>query len=228
MNTHHELMSNTHIRGQLKKRDNLDEVYSDQKIVDVIRIQYDQGYGQEFMKEITVKRFDGEYSHFSESYYKYLHKNDIEDMYLMCLNGKIQKYQETGLLKSLIVFIRSNVIWERVHDYQLRLEIYQVKVNLTAPKLRFPGIEEQKPYTITSLHFVVLIYENSNKEKRIMDIDEIPKFYEATLKRVLKNVKKINLDVKHGYADPTLSKDDADYIVFYENTFKNIWDTEIR
>ncbi|GKD43991.1 hypothetical protein Tco_1268636 [Tanacetum coccineum] len=67
----------------LKKRADPDEVYSYQRIVDVIRVQYDQGHGQEFMKEIVVKRVDGEYSSFSKSDYKYLHKNDIEDMYLM-------------------------------------------------------------------------------------------------------------------------------------------------
>nr|GEW62940.1 hypothetical protein [Tanacetum cinerariifolium] len=98
---------------------------------------------------------------------------------------------------------------ERVHDYQLGLESYQLNVNLIAPKLTFPGIKEKKSYTINSLPFIGLIYENSKKEKRIMDIDEIPKFCDATLKRVLKEVKKINLDVKHGYADLTLSKDDA-------------------
>ncbi|GKB46967.1 hypothetical protein Tco_0897720 [Tanacetum coccineum] len=205
--------------GQLKKRDNPDEVYSDQRIVDIIRIMFDQGHGQEFIKEIVVKRVDDEYSYFSESDYKCLHKNHIEDMYLVCLNGKI-KYQETGILKSLNVFIRSCVIWERVHDYQLGLESYQLKVNLTAPKLTFPRIEEKKPYTITSLPFIGLIYENSKKEKRIMDINEIPKFCDATLKRFLKEVKKIKLDVKHGYADPTLSKDDAEYMVFYEKYIK--------
>ncbi|GJW44129.1 hypothetical protein Tco_0072928 [Tanacetum coccineum] len=133
-------------------------------------------------------------------------------MYLMCLNRKI-KYQETGILKLLIIFIRSSVIWERVHDYPLGLESYQLKINLTAPKLTFPGIKEKKPYSITSLPFVGLIYENIKKEKRIMDIDEILKFCDETLKRVLKEVKKIDLDVKHGYADLTLSKDDAEFMV---------------
>nr|GEW28000.1 hypothetical protein [Tanacetum cinerariifolium] len=166
---------------QLKKRDNPEEVYTKQRIIDVIRVRYDQGYGQEYIKEIMVKRAD-----------------------------------ETRLLKSLIVFIRSCVVWEKVYDYQLGLENYQVKVNLTTPNLIFHGIEEHKLYTITSLPFVGLIYENKKKEKRIMEVDEIPNFYDATLKGVLKEVKKINLDVKHGYADPTLSKDDADFKKFYK------------
>ncbi|GKE91665.1 hypothetical protein Tco_1572760, partial [Tanacetum coccineum] len=55
------------------------------------------------------------------------------------------------------------------------------------------------------------------KEKRIMDIDEILKFCNATLERVLKEVKKINLDVKYGYADPALSDQDAEFMrVFKE------------
>ncbi|GJS45394.1 hypothetical protein Tco_0595515 [Tanacetum coccineum] len=101
----------SYIKKQLKTRADPDEVYSEQKIVDVIRILTNQGYGQNFMKEIVVKRADGEYNHFSKSDYKYIHKNDIEDMYLICLNGKI-KYQETGILKSLNAFIRSCVILE--------------------------------------------------------------------------------------------------------------------
>ncbi|GKF67811.1 hypothetical protein Tco_0197490, partial [Tanacetum coccineum] len=74
------------VKKGIRKRDNPDKVYLDHRIVDVIRVQYDQGYGQEFMKEIVVKISDGEYNHFLESDYKYLHKNEIEDMYLMCMD----------------------------------------------------------------------------------------------------------------------------------------------
>ncbi|GJW54799.1 hypothetical protein Tco_0098884 [Tanacetum coccineum] len=125
----------SYIKGQLATRPNPDDVYSDQKIVEVIRIQYDQGHGQEFIKDIIVRRADGEMSYFSESDYKYLNKNDIEDL--------------------------SSVIWERVHVYQLGMESYQIKVNLTAPKLTFPGIKAETPYTIIALPFAGLIYENS-------------------------------------------------------------------
>ncbi|GJV61892.1 hypothetical protein Tco_1467992 [Tanacetum coccineum] len=76
--------------------------------------------------------------------YKNLNKNDIEDMYLLIMNGKVPDYAETGLLWSLSVFIRSSVIWERVHDFQLGIESYQQKVNLTAPTISFPGIEKHK------------------------------------------------------------------------------------
>ncbi|GKA34448.1 hypothetical protein Tco_0720877 [Tanacetum coccineum] len=55
---------------------------------------------------------------------------------------EVDDYAETGLLWSLSVFIRSTVIWERVHDLQLGVEIYQQKVNLTVPTITFPSIEK--------------------------------------------------------------------------------------
>ncbi|GJU86605.1 hypothetical protein Tco_1294151 [Tanacetum coccineum] len=64
------------------------------------------------------------------------------------------------------VYSEKKIIDERVHDYQLGLESHQQKVNLTAPTLTFPGIEEKKLLTITSDHVVGLIYENNKKEKR--------------------------------------------------------------
>ncbi|GJX23219.1 hypothetical protein Tco_0227664 [Tanacetum coccineum] len=148
------------------------------------------GHGKEFMKEIIVRRANGEMSSFSDSYYKYLNKNDIEDL--------------------------TSVFWERVHDYQLGMESYQIKVNLTAQKLTFLGIEVETPYTIIALPFVGLIYENCKKERRVMDIDEIPKLCDATLKRVLEKVTKINLDVKHSYKNPPFSNQDAELIRFYK------------
>ncbi|GKF12893.1 hypothetical protein Tco_0050819 [Tanacetum coccineum] len=75
--------------------------------------------------------------------YKNLNKNDIEDIYLLIMNGKVPDYADTGLLWSLSVFIRSTVIWERVHDFQLGIESYQQKVNLTAPTMTFLGIEDR-------------------------------------------------------------------------------------
>ncbi|GJW76920.1 hypothetical protein Tco_0138602 [Tanacetum coccineum] len=82
-----------------------------------------------------------------KDYYKYLNKNDIEDLYMLCVNGKVKDYKETGLLGSFSIFIRSTIIWERVHDFQLGMESYQQKVNLTAPKITFPeSLEMLKKY----------------------------------------------------------------------------------
>ncbi|GJS67476.1 hypothetical protein Tco_0682040 [Tanacetum coccineum] len=122
--------------------------------------------------------------------YKYLNKNDIEDMYLLCINNKVKDYRETELLGSLVVFIRASVIWERAYDFQLGIESYQQKVNLTAPTITFPGIEKEERFTITSE----------------------PK--------VLEGLEKYKKDVKYGYANLSPSDDDAKYLRFYEEDIK--------
>ncbi|GJZ36163.1 hypothetical protein Tco_0581980 [Tanacetum coccineum] len=46
------------------------------------------------MEEIIVKRDDNKPYSFSEADFKYLNKNDIEDIYYLCLNGKVNyQYQ---------------------------------------------------------------------------------------------------------------------------------------
>ncbi|GKF50020.1 hypothetical protein Tco_0143271, partial [Tanacetum coccineum] len=126
-------------------------------------------------------------------------KNDIEDMYLLIMNGKVPDYAETRLIWSLLVFIGSSVIWERVHDFQLGIESYQQKVNLTALTIYFPGVEKHKMFSIIYVSVHGIIYKNSKKEKRVMRHSEIHKFYDATLNRVLEGLRSFNNDVKYGY-----------------------------
>ncbi|GKA93317.1 hypothetical protein Tco_0815303 [Tanacetum coccineum] len=139
-----------HIRRQKQLRDNPHEVYSESKIVEIIKTTYELGHEHKFITKIIVRRANGKIDPITELDYKYLNKNDIEDMYLLCINNKVKDYRETELLGSLVVFIRASVIWERVHDFQLGIESYQQKVNLTAPTITFPGIEKEERFTITS------------------------------------------------------------------------------
>ncbi|GJU51071.1 zinc finger, CCHC-type containing protein [Tanacetum coccineum] len=126
----------------------------------------------------------------------------------LCINDKVGDYAKTRLLWSLLVFIRSTVIWERVHDFQLGVESYQQKVNLTAPTITFPGIEKHKMFSIVFKPVYGIIYKNIKKEKRVMRHQEIHKFCDATLKRVLEGLKSYNNDVKHGYVTPSVSNED--------------------
>ncbi|GKC08060.1 hypothetical protein Tco_0999670 [Tanacetum coccineum] len=102
----------------------------------------------------------------------------------------------------------------------LGMKSYQQNVNLTAPTITFPGIEEYELFTITPEHVIGMIYENSKKEKRVMIHKEIHKFCDATLKRVLEGLEKYNKDVKYGYAIPSPSDADAEYLRFYEEDIK--------
>ncbi|GKE68235.1 hypothetical protein Tco_1526307 [Tanacetum coccineum] len=93
----------SYIKEQLTTRPNPDDVYSDQKIVELIRIQYDQGHRQEFMKEIYVRRADGTMSSFSKSDYKYLNKKremhicSLWFAQIACLVPTFAKVQATSL-----------------------------------------------------------------------------------------------------------------------------------
>ncbi|GJW75825.1 retrovirus-related pol polyprotein from transposon TNT 1-94 [Tanacetum coccineum] len=120
-----------------------------------------------FITDIVARRANGSIVSITESDYKNLNKNDIEDMYLLIVNNKVDDYVETGV------------------------ERYQQKVNLTAPTITFPCIENYK----------------------------VHKFCDATLKRVLEGLKSYNNDVKHGYVISSLSNEDVEYLqLFKEET----------
>ncbi|GJS46054.1 hypothetical protein Tco_0596175 [Tanacetum coccineum] len=192
------------------------EVYSNLNIVQVIKTYGEFGHEHKFLTWIIARRANGSIVSITKPDYKNLNKNDIEDMYLLCINGKVDDYVETGLLWSLSVFIISTVIWERVHDFQLGVESYQQKVNLTAPTITFTGIEKHKMFSIVSEPIYGIIYKNIKKEKRVMRHQEIHKFCDATLKRVLEGLKSYNNDVKHGYVTPSLDKEDVEYLQLFE------------
>ncbi|GKD54166.1 hypothetical protein Tco_1287553 [Tanacetum coccineum] len=171
-------------------------------------------------KEIVARRANKFIVSITEPDYKNLNKNDIEDMYLLITNGKVPDYAETWLLWSLSVFIRSSVIWERVHDFQLGIESYQQKVNLTAQTISFPGVEKHKMFSIIFEPVHGIIYKNSNKEKRVMRHSKIHKFCDATLNRVLEGLKSYNNDVKYGYTQRDLTNDEVEYLKLFEEEIK--------
>ncbi|GJZ37273.1 hypothetical protein Tco_0583464 [Tanacetum coccineum] len=141
-------------------------IYSNSKIIQVIKTYWELGHEHKFITEIVARRANECIVSITEPDYKHLNKNDIEDMYLLIMNGKVPDYAETWLLWSLSVFIRSSVIWERVHDFQLGIESYQQKVNLTAPTISFPGVEKHKMFSIIYEPVLGIIYKNSKKDKR--------------------------------------------------------------
>nr|GEU57009.1 hypothetical protein [Tanacetum cinerariifolium] len=123
---------------------------------------------------------------------KNLNENDIEDMYLLIVNHK-----------------------ERVHNFQLGVESYQQQVNLTAPTLTFLSIKKYNMFSIISKLVYGIIYENIKKEKRVMRHQEVHKFCDATLKRVLEGLKSYKNDIKYGYVTSNLSKDDVEYLQLF-------------
>ncbi|GJS65289.1 hypothetical protein Tco_0679853 [Tanacetum coccineum] len=185
------------------------------RITEVVKITTDQPHGLDFIEQIIMMRENDKPDSFSEVDFKYLNKNNIEDLYHLCRNKKVN-YHETKLMNSLIMFIRSRVIWKRVHDFQLGIKSYQIKVNLTAPTLTFPGIEAYEPYAIVDKPNTCLIYLNIKDEKQVMYLVEIVKFCDATLEKVLKEVKLKIFQSEPWKKPPLLGELDRDIIRSFE------------
>ncbi|GKA68120.1 hypothetical protein Tco_0768037, partial [Tanacetum coccineum] len=181
-----------YIRKQKEPGKPKEEIYSNSKIVQVIKTYWELGHEHKFITEIVARRANDCIVSITEPDYKNLNMNDIEDIYLLIMNGKIPDYADTGLL------------------------CYQQKVNLTPPTITFPGIEKHDMFSIVYEPAHRIIYKNSKKEKRVMRHTEIHKFCDATLNRVLEGLKSYNNDVKYGYVQKDLTKDETEYLKLFE------------
>ncbi|GKA00503.1 hypothetical protein Tco_0673053 [Tanacetum coccineum] len=175
-----------YIRKQKEPRNPKEEVYSNSKIIQVIKTYWELGHEHKFVTEIVTRRANECIVSITEPDYKNLNKNDIEDMYLLIMNGK------------------------------LGIKSYQQKVNLTAPTISFPGVEKHKMFSIIYEHVHGIIYRNSKKEKRVMRHSEIHKFCDATLNIVLEGLKSYNNDVKYGYVQRKLTNDEVEYLKLFK------------
>ncbi|GKC49724.1 hypothetical protein Tco_1072469 [Tanacetum coccineum] len=155
-----------YIRKQKESGKPKEEIYSNSKIIQVFKTYWELGHEHKFITKIVARRANKCILSITEPDYKNLNKNDIKDIYFQIMNGKVPDYAETGLVWSLSVFIRSSVIWERVHDFQLGIESYQQKVNLTTPTITFLRIEKHEMFSIVYEPVHGIIYKNSQKEKR--------------------------------------------------------------
>ncbi|GKD27125.1 hypothetical protein Tco_1233339 [Tanacetum coccineum] len=87
-------------------RANPEEYFSNHKIFEVVKVTIEQQHGLDILEQIIMMRENDKPYSFSEADFKYLNKNDIEDLYYLCQNKKVD-YHENKLLNSLMTFIRS-------------------------------------------------------------------------------------------------------------------------
>ncbi|GJW25541.1 hypothetical protein Tco_0039352 [Tanacetum coccineum] len=132
---------------------------------------------------ITVRRDDDILYKFKEGDFHRLRIQDIEDMLLLLVQGKLTNLNVEERLAfnvSLRMFTRSVVIQRRVEDLQLGVESYQKKLNLTKPDTYRSNLRRRDAYTPYS-DPRGFIYENKDKKNRLMCIDELHKFSDGTL-----------------------------------------------
>ncbi|GJV59367.1 hypothetical protein Tco_1465467 [Tanacetum coccineum] len=114
----------------------------------------------------------------------YFFNNDME--YLKTSNPELFHLDESVIINfimALLMFTRSLILKRRVKDLQLGVESYQKKLNITKPQKTFPEIKFKEPYT-PSYDPPAIVYEDLDKQKRVLRVDELYKFSDGTLKSV--------------------------------------------
>nr|GFA65645.1 hypothetical protein [Tanacetum cinerariifolium] len=135
---------------------------------------------------ITVRRDDDKLYTFKEGDFNRLRIQDIKDMLLLLVQGKLTNLTVEECLAfnvSLRMFTKSIVIQRHVEDLQLGVESYQKKLNLTKPDTYRSDLKIREAYTAYS-NPRGFIYQNKDKKNRLMRIDELHKFSDGTLNDV--------------------------------------------
>nr|GEX05085.1 hypothetical protein [Tanacetum cinerariifolium] len=132
------------------------DVYSKRRIIAVTELKIVEWHSYKHLDWITARRDDDKLYKFKEGDFKRLHIQNIEDILLLLM---------------------------RVEDFQLGVESYQKKLNLTKPDSYRFDLKRKEAYTAHS-NPRGFIYQNKDKRNRLMRIDELHKFSDGTLNDV--------------------------------------------
>nr|GEY08341.1 hypothetical protein [Tanacetum cinerariifolium] len=130
-----------------------------------------------------MRRDDYKLYKFKEGEFKRIRIQDIEDMLLLLVQGKLTNLtvkERFAFNVSLLMFLRSIVIQRHVEDLQLGVESYQKKLNLKRPYTYRSDLKYKEAYSVYS-NPRGFIYQNKDKQNRLMQIDELHKFSDRTL-----------------------------------------------
>ncbi|GJV65425.1 hypothetical protein Tco_1476253 [Tanacetum coccineum] len=136
-----------------------------------------------------------------------LHLNKIEDMLLLVVQHKLFHLDESDIVDFIValhMFTRSLILKRRVEDLQLGVES---SINsLTSPNLEdsLQKIVSKNPYT-PSYDPPGIVYEDLDKQKRVLRADELYKFSDGTLKSVRDEIHHRVLDFRLDY-NPEMPK----------------------
>ncbi|GKE96264.1 hypothetical protein Tco_1581119 [Tanacetum coccineum] len=182
-------------------------VYSTKAILGVKSVSVKKLHGYGHLEEVMVKRSDQQFYKFKEGDFVDLHLNDIKDMLLLAVQHKLSHLEGSVIVDFIValrMFIRSLILKSRVEDLQLGVESYQKKLNITKPQKTFLEIEFKEPYT-PLYDAPRIVYEDLNKQKRVLRADELYKFSDGTLKSVRDKIHHRLLDFHLDY-NPKMPK----------------------
>ncbi|GJV59559.1 retrovirus-related pol polyprotein from transposon TNT 1-94 [Tanacetum coccineum] len=150
-------------------------------------IKVNKKFGYAYLEEIMVTRTDEKEYKFCEADFLNLNQNDTEGMYLLKIWNKVSNIkgiEEFDPVNALRMYIHRIVIMNRVEDIQMGVENYQTKLNLTKPQL----------------------IEGINNRKRMMRDNELYKFPDGTLNKVLEKLHVILRNNRLGYNNEGMEK----------------------
>nr|GEX75895.1 putative reverse transcriptase domain-containing protein [Tanacetum cinerariifolium] len=144
-------------------------------------------YGYDYLSEIVLQKDDFQEHKIAEKDFKNLYPSDFEDLNLLLLQGHLDHrfgFDKHMISAAVKLWTRNLVIRHRVEDLQLGIESYQTQLNLTKPGWDAKGFEFKHDYTIIESPRAVVFPVNNN-ERKIMRFNEMYKFSDGTLTRIL-------------------------------------------
>nr|GEV08192.1 hypothetical protein [Tanacetum cinerariifolium] len=160
--------------------------YSKRRIIAIRDLKIMEWHSYKHLDWITIRHDDDKLHNFKEGNFKRLHLQDIKDMLLLLVQGKLTNLiiEECFAFNvSLRMFTRSIIIQRHVEDLQLGVKSYQKRLNLTKPGTYWSDLKRREAYTSYS-NPRGFIYQNKDKKNRLMRIDELYKFSYGTLNDV--------------------------------------------
>ncbi|GKD15166.1 hypothetical protein Tco_1199573, partial [Tanacetum coccineum] len=146
-----------------------------------------QKYGYDYLSEIVLRRANFQEHTITEKDFKNLYPSDFEDLNLLLRQGHLDHLpgSDKRMLSTAVkLWTRNLVIRQRVEDIQLDIKSYQTQLNLTKPGWDATGYEFKHEYTIIESPRAV-VFPVDNNDRKIMRFNEIYKFSDGTLTRIL-------------------------------------------
>ncbi|GKC56156.1 hypothetical protein Tco_1083754 [Tanacetum coccineum] len=177
------------------------DVYSTKRILAVTHVKVMRKHRYGYLEEIVVRRADNVLYRFKEGDFPRLQINDIKNMLILVVQNWLTNLSEDDVADfaiALRLFTRSLVIQKRVGDLQLGVKSYQKKINVTKPDTTRPYLRKRHPYTPYK-DLQGFIYVNDYKRNMLMHSNELYKFSDGTLTRLLSSLEDIskNIDIEY-------------------------------
>ncbi|GJR66040.1 hypothetical protein Tco_0012105 [Tanacetum coccineum] len=158
-----EHMDDEFLATAYPKSSDREAVRSQMRILSVISVKVFEKYGYNYLREIILRRADYQEYKISKKDFKNLHPNDFEDLFLLNIQEKLNhlpKTDKTSLHTAVNMWIR----------------------NLDAADYYF-----KEDYTIVPKPRAV-VYRDRNDQRKLMRLNELHKFSDGTLTRVMEKL----------------------------------------